>query len=289
MKNNKFFNAKTSKIIFWHGCGFCGIKIIVSMKKIIVVLPFCAVFAFCSSSKKAATPVAPGISNVNVSRNDTMTSATNASASLTAADRDWAYSAKHDTTLNGTWILEGMVGSDGNWTSTQTTNTDTTSTATANVTDTAMVVTPDTTTNTSATTASATTTGKRGKGKNKINRKALYDSAQARLNLDYKSTTTLDTTAEAYKYWTRTPSVTLNATNLIFTGTTGCNSMSGSFNFSNKEIQFGRNIVTSKMSCNEYDETKFISALKKADNYTLNGNTLELKQGNTRLLSFKKA
>jgi heat shock protein HslJ len=83
--------------------------------------------------------------------------------------------------------------------------------------------------------------------------------------------------------------VTLNATNLIFTGNTGCNSMSGSFNFSNKDIQFGRNIVTSKMSCNEYDESKFISALKKADNYTVNGNTLELKQGSTLLLTFKKA
>jgi heat shock protein HslJ len=65
--------------------------------------------------------------------------------------------------------------------------------------------------------------------------------------------------------------------------------MSGSFNFSNKDIQFGRNIVTSKMSCNEYNESSFLSALKKADNYTLNGNTLELKQGNTLLLSFRKA
>lgn len=214
-----------------------------------------------------------------------MTSVTKASASLTSADRDWAYKATHDTTLNGTWVLEGMMGSDGNWTTTQTSNTDTT----AAVTDTAMVVTPDTTSaNTAAASASANR-GKRGKGKNKINRKALYDSAQARLTRDYKSTATLDTATQPFKYWTRTPSVTLNATNLIFTGSTGCNSMSGSFNFSNKDIQFGRNIVTSKMSCNEYDETKFLSALKKADNYTLNGNTLELKQGTTRLLSFKKA
>jgi len=258
------------------------------MKKKIFVLPFCVIFAFCSSSKKAASPVAPGISNVNVSRNDTMTSAANASASLTSADRDWAYSATHDTSLNGTWVLEGMAGSDGNWTAT-TTQTATTDT-TAATTDTAMVVTPDTTsTNTTATSTAATTgtSGKKGK-KNKINKKALYDSAQARLNLNYKSSTPLDTTIEPYKYWTRTPSVTLNASKLVFTGTTGCNSMSGSFNFSNKDIQFGRNIVTSKMSCNEYDEAKFISALKKADNYTLNGNTLELKQGTTRLLSFKK-
>lgn len=257
------------------------------MKKNIFVLPLCVVFAFCSSSKKATT-VTPGISNVNVSRNDTMTSVANASSSLTTADRDWAYNAKHDTTLNGTWVLEGMAGSDGNWSNTASANQDSSTVTT----DTAMVV-SDTTSNTmgmATTTENTSTTGAKGKkGKSKINRKALYDSAQARLNLDYKSTATLDTATQPYKYWTRTPSVTLNATNLIFTGSTGCNSMSGSFNFNNKDIQFGRNIVTSKMSCNEYDETKFLSALKSADNYTLNGNTLELKQGSTVVLTFKKA
>ena len=252
------------------------------MKKIIFVLPLCVVFAFCSSSKKAAAPVAPGISNVKVGRNDTMTSVANASASSTSSDRDFAYTANHDTALNGTWVLEGMAGSDGNWSSAQNNKATTTS-----ATDTAMVVSNDTAAATTATASASTTAGRRGKNKN--NRKALYDSAQARLKMDYKSTSTLDTTAEPFKYWTRTPSVTLNATRLIFTGNTGCNSMSGSFNFSNKDIQFGRRIVTSKMSCNEYDETKFLSALKKADNYTLNGNTLELKQGSTLLLTFKKA
>lgn len=263
---------------------FWGIKN-PSMKKKIFVLPLCVVFAFCSSSKKAATPVTPGISNVNVSRNDTMTSVANASSSLTAADRDWAYTAKHDTTLNGTWVLAGMAGADGTIINTPTPNQDT-----AAATDTAMVVTDTTATATAATTATTSVNKSMGKkGKSKVNRKALYDSAQARLNLDYKSSATLDTATQPYKYWTRTPSVTLNASNLIFTGSTGCNSMSGSFNFNNKNIQFGRNIVTSKMSCNEYDETRFISALKQADNYVLNGSTLELKQGNTTLLTFKKA
>lgn len=256
------------------------------MKKIIFVLPLCAVFAFCSSSRKTTTPATPGISNVNVSRNDTMTSVANASSSLTSADRDWAYTTNRDTVLNGTWILETMAGSDGNWSRTQNQN-DTSAT----VADTALMVSPDTATTAYDTmsTAENTNKGKRAKGKSKNNRKALYDSAQARLNLDYKSTATLDTTVQSFQYWNRIPSVTLNASRLIFTGTTGCNSMSGSFNFSNKDIQFGRNIVTSKMSCNEYDENKFISALKKADNYTLNGNTLELKQGGTLLLTFKKA
>ncbi len=257
------------------------------MKKIVFVLPLFIVFANCSSSKKAAAPATPGISNVNVTRNDTVTSAANASASFTSADRDWAYTANRDTTINGTWILEGMVSTDGNWSSTQTMNRD----SSAATTDTALVVSTETSnTDTTATATSATKNmGKRGKGRAKNNRRALYDSAQARLRMDYKTTSTLDTTAQPFQYWGRIPTVTLNANNLIFTGTTGCNSMSGSFNFNNKDIQFGRNIVTSKMSCNEYNESNFISALKKADNYTLNGNTLELKQGGTLLLAFKKA
>lgn len=251
------------------------------MKKIFV-LPLCIFFAFCSSSKKAAITSTPGISNVNVSRNDTMTSAKNVSSSLNAADKDFAYTSKHDTALNGMWMLEGMATTDGSWSDTHNWNKD--SSATATIADTAMIVSNDTTN----TTAASGNTGKKGKKKKKRN--PLYDSAQARLNnMDYKSTSTLDTSAQPFKYWNRMPSVTLNATNLIFTGTTGCNSMSGSFNFNNKDIRFGRNIVTSKMSCNGYNETNFLSALKKADNYTLNGTTLELKQGTTRLLAFKKA
>lgn len=232
-----------------------------------------------------ATPAGPGISNVNVSRGDTMTSAAKASASFTSADRDWAYKGTRDTMLNGTWTLDGITGADGNWSSTQTWYKDTSAMAT----DTSLMAMDATGTGTTATTTggtSAKSTRSRAKGKN---RKALYDSANARLKYNFRDTTALDTTVQPYQYWKRIPTVTLNATRLIFTGNTGCNSMSGSFNFSDKDIQFGRNIVTSKMMCNEYDETLFLAALKKADNYTLNGNILELKQGNNVLLSFRKS
>lgn len=253
------------------------------------VLPLFIVFAYCSSSKKAVAPATLGISNVNVTRNDTVISAANASSSANTSGKDWAYTATRDTNLNGTWVLAGMTGTDGNWTTTQTSNTDNSATTT----DTALVVTTDTTTTETTATATAASgvenMGKRRIGKTKNSRKALYDSAQARLQRNYNATSTLDTAAQSFQYWGRIPSVTLNATSRVFTGNTGCNSMSGNFNFTNKDIQFGRNIVTSKMSCNEYNETNFISALTKADNYTLNGNTLELKQGNTLLLSFRKA
>lgn len=256
------------------------------MKKTIFVLPLCAFLAFCGSSRKVATPAGPGISNVNVSRADTMTSAEKAGASFTSADRDWSYKGTRDTILNGTWTLDGITGADGNWSSTQSWYKDTSVVAT----DTSLMAmdATGTTTTTTATTGTGTTTkATRSKSRGK-NRKALYDSANARLKYNFRDSSVLDTTVQPFQYWKRIPTVTLNAKNLIFTGNTGCNSMSGSFNFSDKDIQFGRNIVTSKMMCNEYDENIFLSALKKADNYTLNGNVLELKQGSTLLLSFRK-
>ena len=279
---NNFFTLKRVNN-FWHGCGFCAVKKILSMKKKIFVLPLCIFFAFCSSSKKATIPVTPGISNVRVSSNDTMTSAANVSSSVSDSGKEIAYTSKHDTALNGMWVLEGMATNDGSWSDMHTSNKDSLTSAT--VTDTAVMVSNDT----ANTAVNTVNTGNTKKEKYKKN-KALYDQAQARINnTNYKSTSTLDTSAQPFKYWTRMPSVTLNATNLIFTGNTGCNSMSGSFNFNNKDIRFSRHIITSKMSCNEYNETNFLSALKKADNYTLNGGTLELKQGTTRLLAFKKA
>jgi heat shock protein HslJ len=276
---------------FWHGCGFCGNKT-VSMKKTIFVLPLCLFFAFCSSSKKAATPPAgPGISNVNVSRADTMTSAAKASASFTPAEKDFAYKATKDTSLNGTWTLDGMLASNGSWSSTSTWYQDTSATAAAaTTTDTTATNSMTSATDASMSKSNKSGTSARSGARNRNSRRnALYDTAKARLNLDYKSTSTLDTTASPFQYWKQMPSLTINAARQVFTGNTGCNSMSGSFNFSNKDIRFGRNIVTSKMACNEYDEASFLAALKKADNYALNGNMLEIRQGNTLLLAFKKS
>ena len=257
------------------------------MKKTIFVLPLCLLFAFCSSSKKATTPPAgPGISNVNVSRADTMTSAAKASASFTPAERDFAYKASRDTSLNGTWTLDGILASNGSWSSTSTWYQDSTATAT---TDTAMSSMTSATDSSIAQSNKSRTSGRSSARNRNSKRNALYDTAKARLNLDYKSTSTLDTSAAPFQYWKQMPSLTINASRQVFTGNTGCNSMSGSLNFSNKDIRFGRNIVTSKMACNEYDEASFLAALKKADNYSLNGNMLEIRQGNTLLLTFRKS
>ena len=247
------------------------------MKKTIFVLPLCLVFAFCS--RKVVPPPPVGVSNVKVGSGDTMTSATNASAKFGTADRDWAYKANRDTSLNGTWMLEGMLAADGAWASTEKRDT------TMVLTDTAMAISGGT--NMGSATAK---TGRKTSAARSKKRNQLYVNAQTRLKMDYKAGSAIDTSAlEPYKYWTRTPTLMINAARAVFTGNTGCNSMSGSFNFSEKEIQFGKNIVTSKMSCNEYDETNFLSLLKRADNYALTGNRMEIRQGSTLLLTFVKS
>jgi heat shock protein HslJ len=251
------------------------------MKKRLFVLPLCFALAFCS--RKTVPPPPVGVSNVKVGSGDTMTSAANASAKFGTQDRDWAYKANRDTALNGTWMLEGMLSSDGVWASTEVRDT-INSTGLAS-TDTAMSV----GTSATATTTTTKSSGKKSAGRNK-QRNALYAGAQTRLKMQYKMASNIDTTAlEPYKYWSRTPSLVINAARAVFTGNTGCNSMSGSFNFSDKDIQFGRNIVTSKMSCNEYDENNFLSLLKRADTYSMTGNRLEIRQGATLLLTFVKS
>jgi hypothetical protein len=270
------------------------------MKKLLFVLPLCVLLANCSSSKRATTPPAgPGISNVNVGTGGSAPTSVNSSATTTT-NRDWSYTATKDTTLNGTWMLEGMLGASGSWTSTavQTSSATADAQGTVGTAGTDMSATGSGsagmsaggTTTTDNSMAGGTTSGARTKTKVKTNRKALYDSARARLSIDPNSPpSTIDSSLVGpYKYWGNTPSMTINAANRVFSGSTGCNSMSGSFNFSGKDIQFGRTINTSKMNCNDYDEATFISALKKVDNYALNGDQLELRQGSTVLLTFKK-
>lgn len=264
------------------------------MKRLIFVLPLCVLLANCSSSRKTtAPPAGPGISNVNVSTGGAPATAVNANAQSSPDKRDWAYHATNDTSLNGSWVLQGMLSAAGSWTAMQSAATTTdAATATASA-DMSATGTTDATSS-MGTTGTQGTTGTMAAGKTKtktkINKRALYDSARARLALNTQSTpSTIDSTLLGpYKYWGNTPVLNINASNRVFYGSTGCNSMSGSFNFSGNDIQFGRSLNTSKMSCNDYDEASFIAALKKVDNYTLNGSQLDLKQGSTVLLTFQR-
>lgn len=273
------------------------------MKRIFFVLPLCIFLANCSSTKTAAPPAGPGISNVNVSANGAAPTAVNTSATTSSTSRDWAYRAKHDSTLNGNWALQGMLASNGTWTSTAqdtaaamaATATDAAGMGTTGTmgaagsmsTDASATATTDNSTTTGAT--AGATTSATAKTKTKTNKRAVYDSAKVRLGYEVQSPGAIidSSLLQPYKYWGRTPSLVINTTSRVFSGTTGCNSMSGSFNFSGNDLQF-KAINTSKMNCNEYDEAGFLAALKKVDSYNVNGNQLELKQGGTVLLTFAK-
>ncbi|WP_207491925.1 META domain-containing protein [Aridibaculum aurantiacum] len=270
------------------------------MKKIIFALPLCALFTYCSSSRKATLPPAgPGISNVNViTGSDTVRGA---AIAVTPDNRDWAYRATRETTLEGTWRLHGMASEDGQWTTTDQWYKDTTATtteATFNPDGTEVSVNNEAATQTfhsGSATMQQNKTKTKSTAKNKSSKNALratsslqkYDSLMA--NTVVYTDSALNAGIKPFEYWKRIPTVTLNPTSLVFTGSTGCNSMSGSFNFSGNDIKFNRNITTSKMACNEYNESNFLSMLRKADNYVLNNEgMLELRQGNNVLMVFSK-
>jgi len=105
-----------------------------------------------------------------------------------------------------------------------------------------------------------------------------------------KTYSALNAKTKPFRYWNRIPSISLNPTSLVFTGTTGCNSMSGSFNFSGSDIRINKNIVTSKMACNEYNESNFLDLLRRANSFTINNEgMLELRQGSMLLMTFKRS
>ena len=243
------------------------------MKKSLFVLPLCLFLAFCSH--KMAPPPPTGVSNVTVGTGDSKMDAAKAGAAYGSADKDWNYKANNDTSLNGTWFLQGMLAANGTWSSTEKMES---AAVTTQATDTAMAVGTE-----------GEITGDKKTSTVKMKRKgpAVYDAAKTRLKMDYKAGSAIDTSAiEPYAYWKQTPAITFSKN--AFYGNTGCNSMSGSVNYTNRELHFGGNVSTSKMACMEYDESNFLSLLRKADNYSVTGNVLEVRQGTNVLMRLKK-
>jgi len=127
------------------------------MNKLLFALPVCLLFAYCSGSRKATTPPAgPGISNVNViTGKDTIKA--NA-ITTTPENRDFAYRSTRDTALKGTWILQGLTGADGTWSTTDQWYADTA----AVTTDTVMAASAEATAATDAGTTTTTKTKTKG-------------------------------------------------------------------------------------------------------------------------------
>lgn len=250
------------------------------MKKIFFVLPLSVLLTYCSSSRKAVAPAPAGVSNVQVNG----TANTSGAVSAGSQNRDWGYKASRDTAMNGSWQLEGMVAADGSWKTAE-------SWAPVDTLQNMMDSAASAIDNSSATTTGSGTTGNTAAAgastKSQSFSQRLYDTST-----HFFDTTafqqTLASRVRPFNYWQRLPEIRIMPGLGIFTGNTGCNSMSGSFNFNGTDLKIDNRIRTSKMACNEYDEGTFIADLLKADNYAINNNVLEFKKGNTTVLSFKK-
>jgi heat shock protein HslJ len=66
-----------------------------------------------------------------------------------------------------------------------------------------------------------------------------------------------------------------------FTGSTGCNRMSGSFRILGSAIQFEKDITLTKMACEGYNEKEFIMNLLRVDHYKIRDGVLWLMIGQT--------
>jgi heat shock protein HslJ len=73
-----------------------------------------------------------------------------------------------------------------------------------------------------------------------------------------------------------------------FTGNGGCNRLSGNYSIEKKGmVRFGE-VISTKMSCADIAfETTFLQTLNDIDRYTIEDNSLFLKDGNKVLLVFK--
>ena len=69
-----------------------------------------------------------------------------------------------------------------------------------------------------------------------------------------------------------------------FSGNTGCNNISGSFLFKEDALQFGENMISTKMECTGYNEKAFLDNLIKTNRYEIKDGVLQLMY-NTTILS----
>jgi heat shock protein HslJ len=69
-----------------------------------------------------------------------------------------------------------------------------------------------------------------------------------------------------------------------FSGNTGCNNMSGSFEINHNALSFGANMVSTKMACQGYNEKPFMDNLLKTNGYEIKDGVLQLMY-NTTILS----
>jgi len=86
----------------------------------------------------------------------------------------------------------------------------------------------------------------------------------------------------------RTPVVTFNVKNKTFSGSTGCNKMSGHFMVTDSTIAFDQNMILTKMACPGYNEKAFVENLLRINNYKFEKDELLLMVDVTIMSRWKK-
>ena len=74
----------------------------------------------------------------------------------------------------------------------------------------------------------------------------------------------------------RTPQLIFKLDDKTFSGNTGCNSMSGSFDYTDSSIVFNERIMLTKMACTGYNEQVFIKNLLRTNRFRFEDSVLVL-------------
>ncbi|WP_341220330.1 META domain-containing protein [Polaribacter atrinae] len=73
--------------------------------------------------------------------------------------------------------------------------------------------------------------------------------------------------------------ITLKTKEIRFTGFAGCNTINGEYILEEgNRIKFTK-VISTRMFCNNTDESKFLKAINSTDNYTIKNNILSLNLG----------
>jgi heat shock protein HslJ len=84
------------------------------------------------------------------------------------------------------------------------------------------------------------------------------------------------------------PSIRFNEAKGTFTGHTGCNRMSGTFNRTDTSLVFNERIALTKMICTGYNEAAFIKTLLNTNRYKREDSVLVLMFNQTELSRWTK-
>jgi heat shock protein HslJ len=84
------------------------------------------------------------------------------------------------------------------------------------------------------------------------------------------------------------PMLRFNLAAKKFSGFTGCNNMSGDFTVRADQLVFDKNIVTTKIACQGYNEKEFLSNLLRVDHFRIKDSTLQLLIGQTPVSEWGK-